>query len=230
MVRVIGYNHHLSKLMKIHRNKMIALSAFYPPALALVFLYPQMIPIIAIGLAIATAKLIKLSSKYVKYRKGIRGEIEVERALKALNDSYILINNVRLPNGNGNIDHVVIGPTGIFAIETKNIRGNFICEGDEWYKIKNGKVRKIRSISRQAKQNAYNLRKILRRYGCDQFVHSLVVLTYKNCKVDLINPSVPVISVENLAKFIERSKYRLSKQKIHEIVGIIVTRTQLQNI
>ncbi len=223
MVRVIGHNHHLSKLVNKYRNKMIITSALYPPALALAILYPQIIPAVAIGLSLTTVKLVKLYGKFIKYRKGIRGEIEVEKALKALNDSYVLINDVRIPNANGNIDHVVVGPTGVFAIETKNIRGNFVCEGDEWFKVKNGKVRKIRSISRQAKKNALALRKFLRKHGCDQFVHSIVVLTNRNCRVDLINPSVPVVEVKNLAKFIENTKYRLPKRKIHEIVGILVS-------
>ena len=226
MVRVIGHNDHLSKIARKYRNRLILALMLYPPALALALLYPQIIPAVAIGLALITAKLVKLSSKYIKYKKGIKGEIKVEKALSKLDNSYILINNVRLPNRNGNIDHVVVGPTGVFAIETKNIRGNFICEGDEWYKIKNGKVRRIKSLSRQAKQNAYDLRKFLRKHGCDQFVHGVVVLTNKDCKVDLINPSVPVLGVENLTKFIKNANTHLSQRKIHEIVGIIVARTK----
>jgi len=225
MVRVIGHNDHLSKLVNRYRNKIIVILAFYPLALALVFIYPQIIPAVAVGLSLTTVKLVKLCGKFIKYRKGMRGEMEVEKALKALNDSYVLINDVRIPNANGNIDHMVIGPTGIFAIETKNIQGNFICEGDEWFKVKNGRVRKIKSISRQAKKNAVALRRFLKMHGCDQFVHCVVVLTNRNCKVDLINPSVPVVEVENLAKFIENTRYRLPNRKIHEIVGIIVTRT-----
>ena len=227
MVKVIGHNDYLSKIVKRYRNRLIVTLTAYPFALSMALFYPQIIPAVAIGLTLITVKFVKLCGKFIKYRKGIKGEIKVEKALSKLDDSYILINNVRLPNGNGNIDHVVIGPTGVFAIETKNIRGNFICEGDEWYKIKNGRVRKIRSISRQAKQNAYNLRKFLRKHGCDQFVHCLVVLTNKDCKVDLINPSVPVVGVENLTRFIMNANTHLSQKKIHEIVGIIVTRTNI---
>ncbi len=226
MVRVIGHNYHLSRITSMYRNRIIIISLFYPSALILALLCPQIVPAVALGLAVATAKLVKLSSKYIKYKKGIRGEMEVGKALSKLDDSYILINNVRLPNKNGNIDHVVVGPTGVFAIETKNIRGNFICEGDEWYKIKNGRVRRIKSLSRQAKQNAYDLRKFLRKHGCDQFVHGVVVLTNKDCRVDLINPSVPVLGVKNLTKFIENANTHLSQRKIHEIVGIIVARTK----
>lgn len=223
MARVIGHNDHLSKLARTYRDKAIVLALVYPISVALSILNPLTIPL-SVGIsALASYKLWKVAGKLIKYRKGLKGEIRVEEVLKGLNDGYVIFNNVKLPNGNGNIDHVVIGPTGVFAIETKNIRGNFVCEGDEWFKVKNGKVRKIRSISRQAKRNALALRKFLRKHGCDQFVYSLVVLTNENCRVDLINPSVPVIEVSRLKEFIENSKFRVSKRRIHEIVGILVS-------
>ena len=129
MAKIIGHNNHLSNLARRYKNRVISLSILYPIGFCLALLVPQTVPAVSIDLALMTIKLVKLSSRYIKYKKGIMGEIEVEKALKALDDSYVIINNVRLPNGNGNIDHVVVGPTGIFAIETKNIRGSFICEG-----------------------------------------------------------------------------------------------------
>ncbi len=222
MVRIIGRNDHLSRLVGIYRRKILIASLAYPATLIPAFINPELgiIPLLAIPFV--SYKIYKFLAKYRKYSKGIAGEVRVERVLRELDDSYILINNVRLPNGGGNIDHVVVGPTGVFAIETKNIKGSFVCEGDNWYKIKNGKIRRVRSISRQAKQNAYRLRKVLRRHGCDQFVHSVVVLT-GDCKVDLINPSVPVLGVDSLVRFIRNANTRIPMRRVYEIVGIIMS-------
>ena len=32
----------------------------------------------------------------------------------------------------GNIDHIIVGPRGIFGVETKNIQKDVIINGDDW--------------------------------------------------------------------------------------------------
>ncbi len=59
-----------------------------------------------------------------------------------------------MPDGRGNVDHLVMGPNGLFAIETKNYSTFVKCSGDDWFV--NGK--KIRSLSKQAKRNAIAVR------------------------------------------------------------------------
>lgn len=50
--------------------------------------------------------------------KGARGERRVAEALKGIeSEDFHVIHD--LPNGHGNIDHVVVGRTGLFVIETK---------------------------------------------------------------------------------------------------------------
>jgi hypothetical protein len=63
-----------------------------------------------------------------KWRKGAVGECMVADALGALSDEYSVINDVTTPSGN--LDHVVVGPTGVFAIETKNWRGTVTADTD----------------------------------------------------------------------------------------------------
>ena len=65
--------------------------------------------------------------------KGRIGERKVNRQLKKLKKrGYVILNDVLLRRKDGNttqIDHIAIGPTGVFVIETKNRRGR--VEGDE---------------------------------------------------------------------------------------------------
>ena len=81
---------------------------------------------------------------------GKRGEMAISDALGSLSDDYIVLNDLMLPDGKGNVDHLVMGPNGLFAIETKNYSTFVKCSGDDWFV--NGK--KIRSLSKQAKRNA----------------------------------------------------------------------------
>src|SRR6266404_805044 len=63
-----------------------------------------------------------------QWRKGAIGECMVADVLGALSDEYWIINDVT--TASGNLDHIVVGPTGVFAIETKNWRGTVTADGD----------------------------------------------------------------------------------------------------
>jgi hypothetical protein len=59
-------------------------------------------------------------SKRVRWSRGARGEKIVAKKLEKLPKKYTTISDVEIPNMGGDIDHVVVGPTGIYVIETKN--------------------------------------------------------------------------------------------------------------
>jgi len=62
------------------------------------------------------------------WKKGEDGEAAVARELeKELPKTYHVINDIN--TGFGNLDHVVVGPTGVFAVETKNWKGNVTSDG-----------------------------------------------------------------------------------------------------
>lgn len=54
-------------------------------------------------------------------RRGAAGEIHVGNILTDLPDDFYVINDLTTPFGN--LDHVVVGPTGVFVLDTKTWRG-----------------------------------------------------------------------------------------------------------
>ena len=71
--------------------------------------------------------------KYHIYSGGWQGEKQVAKILTStLNDDYYLLNDLYLRDGGGDIDHLVLGPNGVFVLETKNWSGNVSCNGDDW--------------------------------------------------------------------------------------------------
>lgn len=59
---------------------------------------------------------------------GAEGEEKIAEWLGHLDDSYFVIHDVVLPGMvKENIDHVVLGPNGIFVLETKNHKGYITC-------------------------------------------------------------------------------------------------------
>lgn len=61
-----------------------------------------------------------------RFFKGARGEERVAGILKSLPDGYHVFND--FVAGGTHIDHVVVGPAGVFAVETKYWRGNVTIE------------------------------------------------------------------------------------------------------
>lgn len=72
-------------------------------------------------------------------QKGKRGEERVYKILLELSDEYHIFNDVILDTGKGTtqIDHIVVSRYGVFAIETKNYRGEIYGNDyqDYWKQI-----------------------------------------------------------------------------------------------
>jgi hypothetical protein len=59
------------------------------------------------------------------WRRGADGEVATARYLADLeSDGYFVFHDLRIPGSRANIDHVVIGPSGIFVVDSKNLRGS----------------------------------------------------------------------------------------------------------
>lgn len=57
-----------------------------------------------------------------RWRTGADGEKKTARALRPLlREGWLLIND--LPRSSGDIDYVLIGPSGVFLLEIKNLSG-----------------------------------------------------------------------------------------------------------
>lgn len=62
-----------------------------------------------------------------RWRSGAVGEAVVAEVLSRLSDKYFVLHHLATPFGD--FDHLVVGPTGVFAIETKSWRGLVVPDG-----------------------------------------------------------------------------------------------------
>jgi hypothetical protein len=71
----------------------------------------------------------------VLWKNGHEGEERVRGRLgQYLDDSWTWLGGYRNPGGE--IDALLAGPSGIYAMEIKNYRGVIECDGDEWWRDK----------------------------------------------------------------------------------------------
>jgi len=160
-----------------------------------------------LGLVCALASAAPARRQYAKlssYRKGIAGEELVSTLLARLSDDFCLVNDVKVRGHRGNIDHVLIGPCGVVAIETKNYQGLVTCDRNEWFK--NG--RRIRNISRQARGGARALRDWLKdtfpafRPFLLDHVEDVVVYTHPLCRLEINRPGSTIVRYSELLNVI----------------------------
>jgi hypothetical protein len=136
------------------------------------------------------------------------------------------LNDLHLRDGGGDIDHIVLGPNGVFVLETKNWSGGISCNGDEWQRA--GKRKSSGSPSRQVKRNAAKIKQVidsspnLRQLGI--WVEGIVVFTNNHSSLHVNNPTVPILKLTQLPSYITAYKNSriIYSQQIEDIGQQIV--------
>lgn len=172
----------------------------------------------------STLGIIFIVLPYGTYKSGLTGERNVVRNISdKLDRSYSIFNDVLLKDGkwSGNVDHIVIGPTGIFAVETKNNKGNVSYDGYRWTGIKG-------NPSGQAVSNSIRIKNVLK--NCEVFIerppYVNAVLVFTNNKINLTLSKDPEwckvfqirkVTDSSLSDYIKNEPIRFSNKEIASI-------------
>ncbi|MDD4735787.1 MAG: nuclease-related domain-containing protein [Kiritimatiellae bacterium] len=100
------------------------------------FPYPAMTRSVAglllVGLCVGLALVLYAGEKRLaSYFKGAQGEEQVARALHLLPPGFTVFHGLLLRGAVSDMDHVVVGPTGVFVVETKNWAGTMSVVGQD---------------------------------------------------------------------------------------------------
>ncbi|MDR3642480.1 MAG: nuclease-related domain-containing protein [Candidatus Doudnabacteria bacterium] len=110
-----------------------------------------------------------------RFFQGLNGEDAVADELKKLPDAYSVYADVVVKPGQGNIDFVLVGPTGIFTIEVKSHRGIINFNGSEL--TRHGQLLE-KDFLRQAKSEALCLHNFLKeKLGVDIYIKPAIVFS-----------------------------------------------------
>ena len=160
--------------------------------------------------------------RYRIYRGGLDGEKRVVNHLDlTLSDDYYLINDLSFHNGGGDIDHIALGPNGVFAIETKNWSGTITCNGGCWKRQRGRHI--TGSPSKQARNNATKVKRIINSSQTlnplNTWVEPIFVFTNYHAKLNLKNPTIPVLKLQQLPDYIigKRNMVDYSSERVQKI-------------
>ena len=156
------------------------------------------------------------------WTKGYVGELIVASCLRRLPQGYHIFNDVHLPGAHGNIDHVVVGPTGVYVIETKSYSGNYIVRGDRWFLDDDLRKEEIRSPSIQSKRNAAILKEFLESEDIYvSWVNAIVAFINSSCTIIEDDEYCLIMKPCQIPDHISRSRLMLGEGKVNSIVEVL---------
>jgi Nuclease-related domain/TadE-like protein len=146
---------------------------------------------------------------------GLSGERHVGQVLaRELPQEYVLVNGLKLPRGAGDIDHLVVGPSGVFLLETKTMAGRIVCEPDgSWRRTKVGRAGTpyaayIGDPAAQVQRNIFAVRDCLRTQLPGLFrrpplwIEGLVVFPHPRTELDAEHSRVPAMRLDQATSHI----------------------------
>jgi hypothetical protein len=151
-----------------------------------------------------------------------------------LDDAWTLLRGYC--NRSGEIDHVLLGPRGMFAIEVKHRNATVYVDGDSWEfekydnygnLVEQGWIedRRGRSPSVQLNQPASELERFLRSRGQPITVGRIVILTHPKSELgDFRNPTVDVVatSTDDVLNYLDNSPIVFGSQQLGKLEQLIV--------
>jgi hypothetical protein len=154
-----------------------------------------------------------------RYYGGARGESRVGRLLARLPEEYHVFNGVRFYAGD--IDHVVVGPTGIFVVETKVYAGTISLRAGQL--TRNGQPLE-RDLVRQATAETTCVKDLLGVAGTHH-VHPILVFVKARVRLHETLDGVRVVPVSLLVSSIVRRRSSLHPLQIQEYARVLAQAT-----
>jgi len=75
----------------------------------------------------------KLEKKQRNYEKGAEGERITGQRLSTLSAEFVVLHDLHVPGSRANVDHLVIGPNGVFVVDSKAYTGKLTAgDGTLW--------------------------------------------------------------------------------------------------
>lgn len=168
-------------------------------------------------------KIVRLWKKWKDYKLGCDGERIVGESLEKLREKgYKVFHDI--VNEGFNIDHIIVGPGGIFTIETKTISkkgsSKILYDGSD---IKIDGFTSDRNPITQVRGQVYWLENFIAEHDTKLNVKVKPVIVYPGWYViqEVYDAEVWVLNIKALPSFLEKREVSLNQEQINLIASYI---------
>jgi hypothetical protein len=147
--------------------------------------------------------------------RGALGELVVGEALDALGPHWDVLHAVPVGGGEADIDHVVIGPAGVFTVTTKNHSGQDVWVAGSTFVVAGEPMTYVRDSQFEAARAAHLLG--VAAGHPIEVLPMIVVIDPRRLTIRARPAGVEVVSSHLLMRWFDRAPRRLSGAEVAEI-------------
>ena len=151
------------------------------------------------------------------WRRGAEGEEEVAFQLRKLGDGWRVLHSVPVGTGDTDIDHVIIGPPGVFTLNSKNNLGGRVSVNSKAVYV-NGTYQPYIAKSRAEGKRATKL--LTAAYGGDVDVHPVIVIMASELRIKGSSDGVNVVGRKRIAKWLTDQPTTLTRDAVDAIYAV----------
>jgi hypothetical protein len=107
--------------------------------------------VLLFDLVIVLSALFATPNSITAWQTGAEGELRTGRLLEPLEaEGFRILHDRKIPGSRANIDHIVIGPPGIYVVETKSLGGSLQIRDNEVFVSGRRRTKMIDQVKREA--------------------------------------------------------------------------------
>jgi hypothetical protein len=174
---------------------------------------------LAAGVALAWRLRFRPTPDTLAWRRGAQGEQRTARLLAPLErHGYQVFHDLAVPGSAANVDHLVIGPTGVFVIDSKRYRGHLHYSAGRLWHGRRPLDHTLETLWWEATQVAETL-----GFGPD--LHIYPVLCVHVARIpwlrELLVEGIPVLAGGMLCPALQVTRQALSPEQVELVAGHI---------
>jgi hypothetical protein len=160
------------------------------------------------------ARVLGVHTEERAWRVGAKGEAKVGKVLDKLPDGWRVLNGVPVGDRGSDIDHVVIGPGGVFTLNTKHHPGGRVWVAERAVMVNGQKTDYLRNSRHEAGRASLLL---TRATGFHVDVQSIIVIVSADITRKADPTGVHVVPREVLKRWLDKRPERLTTESVDAI-------------
>lgn len=145
--------------------------------------------------------------------------------LKDIPESHTIFQNVRIPKTRSLIGVVIIGPQGIFIIQNRTFKGNFIIRNEEWWRLKgNQRVKPVSNPGKIVKMNSIDLKMFLKSHNVNvdyKWITPIVALPQNQYTIEEEPQNYYIIPPSQIKESIINQKKTMDPELMMKSIALI---------